>query len=389
MSYLSLSLEAMVLQDKTFLLLSLVADAVDFPAHIVTLYGMSNSETLERLEAFWNRSSLGRPALRVVVAPAEDEAEQPYTGPWPDDLLQRDLCPDYHRHRTQQAARRTHCLAEAMPGHHLWWGSLLTTLPVLAGGEYEYHDSAWIKEIDDILTRALPNFDPNSPAAKMLERAYLAARDGCPKDQFITPPLMLDGLSTLGMFRGFENLCTDLIDRPEWVKTWSARLTDMYIAIYEHYYRLLGYGRSQCFGGPTTPGRCEGVQCDFAVHFSPAMFEEFTLPDLRRTTEYLDRSLYHLDGTCQLRFLDQLRACPRLNGIQWNPETTALEPLKWLHAFREMRRRDFCIMIGATVDDAIEITKQIGPDGLFFCLPAFKTQDEALQAIERFEKLMV
>ena len=141
------------------------------------------------------------------------------------------------------------------------------------------------------------------------------------------------------------------------------------------------------FGGPMTPGRCEGVQCDFAVHFSPEMYEEFVLPDLRRTTDYMDRSLYHLDGVCQLRFLDQLRACPKLNGIQWNPETTQLQPLKWLSAFRDMRRRDFSIMIGASVDDAVEITKQLGPDGLFFCLPEFKTETEAYAAIERFEKV--
>jgi len=343
-----------------------------------------NTDALQRLEAFWNRSSLdGRPALRVVVAP--EGGEQPYTGTMPDGLLERDLWPDFHRHKTQQMGRAQY-FAEAIGGHYVVWGSMLTTLAVLAGGEYEYHDSAWILPIPDIFDRPLPTFDPNSPAVKMIDQAHLVARDACPPGQFIAPPLMMDGLSTLGMFRGFEELCTDLIDRPEWVKAWSGRMTDMYIAIFEHYYQLLGYGMSTCFGGPATPGRCEGVQCDFAVHFSPEMYEEFVLPDLRRTTEYMDRSLYHLDGTCQLRFLDQLRACPKLTGIQWNPETTALEPLKWTHAFREMRRRDFSIMINATVDEAIEITKQLGPDGLFFCLPTFNTQGEALAAMERFEK---
>ncbi|MCL1901673.1 MAG: hypothetical protein FWG51_04685, partial [Firmicutes bacterium] len=75
--------------------------SVDFHAHIVTLHAMSNSETLERLEAFWNRSSLGRPALRVVVAPTE-EPPPPYPGPLPDNLLERDLWPDYHRFKIQQ-----------------------------------------------------------------------------------------------------------------------------------------------------------------------------------------------------------------------------------------------------------------------------------------------
>lgn len=346
---------------------------------------LTNPQSLARLEAFWNRSSIGRPALKVMVATGQPV--QAYDGPMPDSLLERDLWPDTHRARTRQAAGDFHYLAEAMPGHYLVWGSLLTTLAVLAGGEYEYHESAWIKPIADILDRPLPKFDPASREACMISRAYQAAREGCPDGQFVTPPLMMDGLSTLGMFRGFEELCTDLLDRPDWVKAWSARLTDMYIEIYEHYYRQLGYERSLCFFGPMAMGRSEGVQCDFAVHLSPAMFEEFALPDLRRTTDYLDRSLYHLDGTCQLRFLDHLRACPKLTGIQWNPETTELCPLKWIHAFREIRRRDFCLMISCTVDDALEVTRQIGPDGLFFMLPPFASLDEAHQAIEKFEAI--
>ena len=340
-------------------------------------------EARERLRAFWARSSLGRPALSVPVAnPAVREEK------WPGPELtpkQRDLLPEWHAWQHGAWNQPEILLAETMPAHHVAWGSFLTTLACFAGGDYEYHDSAWIQEIPDLWQRPLPRFDPNSPLARTLDACYDAAKTAAAGRGFVTPPLMMDGLSTLAMFRSAERLCMDMVDRPDTVKAWSAALNTLYIDIYEHYYQRLGFRESLCFFGPMAEGRSEGVQCDFAVTLSPAMYEEFVLPDLRRVTDYFDFSLYHLDGTCQMRFIDLLRRCPKLTGIQWNPETTARNPLEWFDAFGEIRRRDFCLMIWASVDEAVAITRELGPDGLFLCLPRFETVAEAETAIRRIE----
>ena len=120
------------------------------------------------------------------------------------------------------------------------------------------------------------------------------------------------------------------------------------------------------------------------------MFEEFVLPDLARITGYLDHSLCHLDGTSQLRFLDQLATLPRLNGIQWNPEPCALDPLQWLDTFREIRRRGWLLLLnhleGRALEQAIAITRAAGPDGLFLSLPMFDTEEEAKAAIKAIER---
>jgi hypothetical protein len=46
---------------------------------------------------------------------------------------------------------------------------------------------------------------------------------------------MLDPLSTLSMMRGCDAFLIDLIDRPETVKRWAARLGDYYRAAVEAY----------------------------------------------------------------------------------------------------------------------------------------------------------
>ena len=352
-------------------------------------YAVKENETAarERLQAFWAGTAIDRPALHVVVKNPEF-VEQPWPGKVDESLplAQRELTAEKHAWDIRHGSRRWLYLAESMPGHHVPWGSFLTTLAVLAGGEYEYHESAWIKEIPDILNRPPPRFDPAHPVARRLDACYAAAKEAIGTDGFITPPLMMDGLTTLAMFRGADRLCMDLVDRPDWAKAWTGALNTMYIDIYERYYRSLGYSESICFFGPLAEGRSEGVQCDFAVNLSPAMYEEFVLPDMLRVTNYMDRSLYHLDGTCQMRFIDLLRQCPKLSGIQWNPESTAGSPLKWIDALREIRRRRFCLMIWApSVEEAVELAKALGPEGLYLIPPASETVAEAEETIRRIQ----
>lgn len=335
-------------------------------------------EARARLRAFWAGGSMGRPALQILVS--AEKTAMSWLGPnW--SAKERDLEPNWHAWVMRQALGNTQYLAEAMPAFHVGWGSFLTTLAVAAGGDYEYHESAWILPILDLYDRPLPIFDPAHPMVRALDACFDAVVDTVGDAGFVTPPLMMDGLSTLSMFREPDKLCLDMVDKPDCVYAWTSAMNTLYIDLYEYYYQRLGVGESLCFFGPFAEGRSEGVQCDFAVNLSPEMYAEFVAPDLRRVTDYMDFSLYHLDGVCQLRFLDQLAALPKLSGIQWNPETTAGKPTDWLDTFRDIRRRGLVLMIGTDVNQAIEVTRALGPDGLFFCLPAFAEEVEARAAI--------
>jgi hypothetical protein len=85
-----------------------------------------------------------------------------------------------------------------------------------------------------------------------------------------------------------------------------------------------------------------------------------------------------------MRFLDLLRQCPRLNGIQWNPEPTAGSPLQWLDVLREIRRRRFSLYIFCSVDDAVALVRELGPEGLYLQLPAFNSLADAEAALRKF-----
>jgi len=349
----------------------------------------NEADARERLRAFWAGSSLGRPALAVTAL--KPDAGQALLAAPVDRSPQNDRDPAWHAMLAARKLGGTVFLAEAMPSTLLEWGNVLVTVAVLAGGEYGYEsNTAWIKPMSDIWERPLPRFDPHSEACKTMERCLAEMSRVVGTRGLVNPPVMLDGMTTLSGFRTPRQLCLDCIERPEQVRAWSDALTGIYIDAYDHFRRFLrplGYTDSTTWLQAMAEGAVEAVQCDFAVMLSPAMFEQFVMPDLRRLTGYFDYTLYHLDGTCQMRFLKQLHTLPRLNGIQWNPEPPAGSPLRWLEALRRIREYGWVLHVGCeTVEEAMTLTRELGPDGLLIVLPRFDTVDEAEMAIRRIEQ---
>lgn len=335
-----------------------------------------------RTAAFWACDSTDRPPLHITAN--DPDADRPtWTGP---DLprKQRDLDSNWQRFLVRHAAATVRHYAEAVPCYQVSWGSMLVTLAVLAGGDYEYHESAWMCPIDDLYDKPLPSFNPDSPKARQLTACFDAIKDELGGEHLIVPPLLTDGFTTLSSFRGADILAMDLIEQPEQVERWAEALTTMFIDIYEYYYQRLGYGRDVCFGGPVAPGRSEAVQCDFAVMLSPAMYEQFVLGGIRRMSDYFDYTLYHMDGVEQMRFLDLLQTCPGLNGIQWNPQVEFADPLSRLDDLKEIRRRGLCLMVNCqTIEQALRLTDALGPDGLFIRLQRFGGPEQAQEALTR------
>ncbi|MDP6113009.1 MAG: hypothetical protein QF437_01005 [Planctomycetota bacterium] len=348
----------------------------------------NEEDARERLRAFWEGSSMGRPALHVTAAKPEPE-----NGPCPFDglsLKEKDLLPEWHARQADLQLNNTIYLAEAMPAATIGFGSLLVTAAALAGANYHYvSNSAWIEEIPGLWERPLPQFDASHPVAGKLEKCVRKVAETVGDRGFVNPPVMLDAITNLSQFRTPEQLCLDVVERPCEVCEWCDALTSLYIECHDHFYRLvceLGYGDTSAWLCAMAEGKFEAAQCDFSVMLSPGMFDRLIMPDLRRMTDSMDFSLYHLDGVCQLRFLDSLCSLPKLNGIQWNPEPGECEAMKWLEAFREIRKRKLCLHIGCTVEEAVMLTRELGPDGLLLVLPRFESREDAEQAIQDIKK---
>jgi hypothetical protein len=150
---------------------------------------------------------------------------------------------------------------------------------------------------------------------------------------------------------------------------------DRYYHFYRHVSRL-GYGETSTWLRVLAEGRFEAVRCDFSVMISPAMYRRSVLPRLERTVARFDYTLYHLDGACQMRWLEALRGVPGLTGIQWNSEVMTEPRSRWIEALRRIRSLAFVLYTHANSVDEAEI----------IVAPTFGSSTEAEVAVAHIAK---
>lgn len=353
-----------------------------------------SKDTRDRIEAFWAGSSIGgRPALHVTwKAPAVSDT--PWSGS--RDPLVRDRDPGFQAH-VARASLREHCMAEAVPRAGISFGANIALFPAVLGHPYSYEGgTAWVHPVEGLYDMAVPEFDPAHPLVQAMDEGMrqIAAVIG-DRAALIPPPLGLDALTALSLLRGMEQLCEDLMDDPDAVVAWLEPARALWRDLARHFTataRSLGHNGGSSWIHTWAPGSFEALQCDASVLLSKEMFAQFVLPELRAAAECFDHTLYHLDGTCQLRFLDQIASVPNIRGIQWNPEPEQnhIEDPRWIETFRMIRQRGLLLQFNfwesRTVEQIIAVVRAIGPDGLMFALPPFDSEAEAAAAIERIEK---
>ena len=348
----------------------------------------NEQEARERLRAFWQGKSIGRPAVSVFARNSKYEWRK-----WEGEPLtqkQCDLNPDWYAHVCRDRLFSTIYLGESMPSVTISYGSLLVLLAVLAGADYEYESgSAWIKPVKGVLDMRVPKFDPECDTVKKLEKCYDRLAGIVEDNGFISPPVLLDPLTTLSAMHTPENLCVSLLEEPEKVKRWVYDATTLYMDCYEHFYRYLGglgYTDASTWLQAMSESRMEAVQCDFSVMLSPEMFREFVYPDIRRITSYMDRSIWHHDGIEQFKFIEMIASLPKLRAIQWVFYIKNEHPSVHIECFKRIKDLGLSLYAGVrNLDEAVYLTKALGADGLLLELPMFASEKDALAAISTIE----
>jgi hypothetical protein len=136
-------------------------------------------------------------------------------------------------------------------------------------------------------------------------------------------PDLIENIDIVAALRGPQPLLMDMIDRPDWVIEKVSEVNEAFFAAYERIYEIIklkdgssSWDAFRIWG----PGKTAKVQCDTSAMFSPAMFEKFVLPALTAQCEWLDYSMYHLDGHQCIQHLDLLLDMEALDAIEWTPD---------------------------------------------------------------------
>lgn len=202
-------------------------------------------------------------------------------------------------------------------------------------------------------------------------------------------PDLIENYDTLAQLRDPMELLFDVIDRPEWVKE---RIRDINAVYFEAFTRLFERVRDPWAGNVFAcfqiwgPGKTAKVQCDALAMLSADHCREFIQPSLREQCQWLDYSMYHLDGTQALPGFPAIMEIEELDAVEWTPQA-GIEPggnERWYPLYRRILEAGKSVQaIGVEPEDVPRMMRELPREGLFMMVQA-RSEDEA----KRLEELV-
>lgn len=336
-------------------------------------------EAKERIEGWWAHNGL----VSAIVPPrfgVDDEmtCEASY------------FYPDESARRRDEAARNYQWHGESVPhvSTYIGPGSLAIFLgsePESVNGSVWFHEpEEWSGELEAL------RFDEDNPWWRRTEALIQAMkelnRDGA---YLIGCPDLVENWDILASLMGATNLLMRMLDDPDWVEQAIGRINQVYFDAFDRLYDRIReetggmvYGPFMLYGR----GKTAKVQCDGSAMFSPEMFERFVLPALREQCTYLDRAMYHLDGTQCIAHLDHVLSLEEIDAVEWTPQAGAPQGTdpQWYPMYRKILESGKSVQI--LVDDPARVSQllnEIGTEGVF--LLGYGLEGSALaETVERF-----
>jgi hypothetical protein len=229
--------------------------------------------------------------------------------------------------------------------------------------------SKWWKLTEDMLRRS----------AALARGKYIV---GCPD--------LIENMDTVASLRGSQRLLMDLVERPEWVSRKVEEVNQAWFAAYSRIYEIIkledgssAWGAFSIWG----PGKTAKVQCDVSAMFSPAMFERFAMPALTAQCDWLDHSMFHLDGHQCICHLDLLLSIKSLGAVEWttDPQVPSGGNARWYPMYRKILQAGKSVQaVGVRHDEIMPLLDAVGPKGLYI-MTEFRDERDAEEVLRMIE----
>ena len=191
------------------------------------------------------------------------------------------------------------------------------------------------KELCDIHVR----YHPENPWACRIRDLYRAGAQRWGGLVVMGMPDLGGVMDVLASLRGTENLLLDLYDCPEEVHRLVLEIETAWREAYADFRQAMGQEMLfSDWSGLLSAKPSYIIQCDFSYMISSGMFRTFVLDTLRRDTECLENTIYHLDGIGQLKHLEDICAMERLKAVQWVYGEGQKGPVHWLEVYRKIEK---------------------------------------------------
>jgi hypothetical protein len=203
-------------------------------------------------------------------------------------------------------------------------------------------------------------------------------------------PDLIENLDIISALRDPQQTMLDLIERPAWIEQKIWEINDAWFAAYQRLYDLIKLpDGSSCWGAFSLwgPGKTAKVQCDASAMFSPAMFRRLVVPALTVQCDWLDHSMFHVDGHQCLCQVDDLLAIEALAALEWTPDPTIPkggDPC-WYPLYRRILAAGKSVQaIHVSPHEVIPLLDAVGPRGMYIMVSGGE-RDELERLMARIE----
>lgn len=349
-------------------------------------------EVLGRYEAWWECEIIDRPLVSMTFPVPEGERVTRYPEKEHASHGERWMDTEYRVQQWEAILRNQVHFADALP---VAWPNLgPDVFSAFYGCPIEYDAiTSWSRPILEDCTRSSID-DLRLDIDGFYFRKVMGMTDAlieAGRGTFIVGYTDLHvGGDAIAALRGPENLCIDMIERQDQIKSLRDRITDDFLEVFEIFYERLSAAGMPC----TTwlPAICKGrlhvPSNDFSCMISDKMFEEVFLPGIIRECQHMDRCIYHLDGPMALRHLETLLEIPEIHAIQWVSGAGRDYWADWVDVYQRIQNRGKALQIlSMPVTDLDRLFEVLRPEGVWISqIAGIETRGEAESALKAISR---
>jgi len=352
------------------------------------LYKPDWEEAKQHYLAWWAGEAFGRCAVAVTAPRADGPALTP-PGP-PSDPTRRWTDLDYLSALNEYQHATTFYGGEAFPSwQHGQPGHAV--LPTFMGCPVTLDPETGTGWVEPILTGddwdvTTMQVDPDNRWWKVTLQILRRAAGESPGKSIPSVGVFGGCGDNLAWLRGSEAVLIDLATDPDRVREATWYLMGAWMDVYETFYSIIhdaGEGTT-CWFRLWSPGRFYAAHNDLSYMISPEMFRQVFLPAIERQTQFLDHTVYHVDGVGSFNHVPALVELPRLQALQILPGAGKPSPLHYLdtlHLVQEAGKNLHITIAPEEVEDALELLSARG----LFIQTRCDTEEQARDLLKKAE----
>jgi len=186
---------------------------------------------------------------------------------------------------------------------------------------------------------------------------------------------------------GTEAFFLTMVDEPETIKSYIQQCFEPFFPVIDSFHQKLFANRQPSVTWIQIPS-FEGMyipSCDLGAMMSTEMFNEFSLPFIKKEVRHFRHNIFHVDGKGVAKHLDALMEIPEIQAFQWVQGVGNDRPImQWVPLIQKIQAGGKSVVVDLHLSELDPFMDAVRPEGILICMD--ESSADTQQAV--LEKLL-